>query len=372
VAVSAAAAQALAQDDQAPILSVILPTYNVERFVEDCIRSVEAQDIDHRQYEVIVVDDGATDGSIDRVVELQQEYDNIIVLHQPNGGLSAARNRGIRAAKGKYLLFVDTDDRVEVNCFGKMLSVAESHPEIDFVGFNYVIHFNSGLETIPKCPTPGVDTIKGIEYYEKFVERDYHVWRYLFSRQFLLRNDLLFLEGISFEDAELTPRLMCLAMRAIFFDLPFYHYYIRPGSISTTKSEKHIHSRIAAAENLHRFALEKASVLSADARGILEDAMAECLLAAVSASHHFPGLLRDLASRIRCLPFYPLTLSERSKHRWETGILNRSIGLFWAYSYALSLFGRIRNKAATAFSIARGPAPVKKLLGYWRTTSRKR
>jgi glycosyltransferase involved in cell wall biosynthesis len=358
------------EHDPPPILSVILPTYNVERFVEDCIRSVESQDIDQRRYEVIVVDDGATDGSIDRVLELQREYENIVVLRQPNAGLSAARNRGIRAAKGKYLLFVDTDDRVEANCFGKMLSTAESHPDIDFVGFSYVIHLNSGLVTIPECPTPGVDPINGIEYYAKFVASDYHVWRYLFSRRFLLRHELFFLEGISFEDAELIPRLMCMARSAIFFDLPFYHYYLRPGSISTSKSEKHIYSRIAAAENLHRFGLEKASVLDADARVILDDVIAECLLAAVSSAHRFPRRLADLSSRIRRLPFYPMALSERSKHRWEGRILNSSIGLFWAYSCALSFFRTTRTKAATLLSIANGPTPIKKLLGYCLTTTR--
>ena len=171
-------------------LSVILPAYDVERFIENCIRSLETQDIDHQQYEVIVVDDGATDESVDRVIALQQEYENIILLRQANAGLSAARNRGMRAAKGKYLLFVDTDDCVEANCFAKMLSVAESHKDIDLVGFNYRIHFNSGLVTTPKMPIPGVNAMNGVEYYEQFVAGDYHIWRYLFSREFMIRNDL--------------------------------------------------------------------------------------------------------------------------------------------------------------------------------------
>jgi len=92
-----------------------------------------------------------------------------------------------------------------------MLSVAERHEDIDFVGFNYVIHYNSGVVTIPKLPAPVPNTISGVEYFQKFVAGDYHVWRYLFSREFLLRNDLFFLEGISFEDAEFTPRMMCMA-----------------------------------------------------------------------------------------------------------------------------------------------------------------
>jgi glycosyltransferase involved in cell wall biosynthesis len=345
-------------------LSIILPTYNVERFVENCIRSLETQDIDRQQYEIVVVDDGATDGSVNQVIALQQEYENIILIRQANAGLSAARNSGMRAAKGKYLLFVDTDDRVETNCFAKMLSVAESHRDIDFVGFNYRIHFNSGLVATPKLPAPGVNAINGVEYYEQFVAGDYHVWRYLFSREFMIRNDLFFLEGISFEDVEFTPRLMCMAKSAIFYDLPFYHYYNRPGSISTTKSEKHISSRIAAAENLHRFMLENAGHVGVDARVMFYNVIAECLLSSVSASHRYPSLLSDLSKNIRQLPFYPLNLSKHSKHGWETGILNRSVALYWVYSYVLSLFRRIHNKTATAVAMARGPSPVKKFIEY--------
>jgi glycosyltransferase involved in cell wall biosynthesis len=346
------------------ILSVILPTYNVEHFVEDCIRSVEEQDIDRRRYEIIVVDDGATDGSSARVLELQQEYANIILLRQMNAGLSAARNRGIRAAKGKYLLLIDPDDRVEKNCFAAMLAAAESHEDIDFVGFSYSIHYNSGLVTTQRVGTLGPAVIGGVEYYEKLVAGDYHIWRYLFSREFLIRNDLFFLDGISFEDVEFLPRLMYTAQRAACHDLVFYHYYLRPGSISTVKSAKHISSRLMAAENLHRFMLEKGDGLSSAARMMFDDVVAECLLSAVAASREFPGLLADVSKQIRCLSFYPMELAERSKHRWEMGILNRSVRLFWVYSYASSLIGMIRYKIRTAVAIAKGPSAAQKFTDY--------
>ena len=346
------------------ILSVILPTYNVERFVEDCIRSVEEQDIDRRHYEIVVVDDGATDGSVDRVLELQQEYENIILLRQMNAGLSAARNRGIRAAKGKYLLLIDPDDCVEKNCFAAMLAVAESHEDIDFVGFSYNIHYNSGLVAAQRIGTSGPAVIGGVEYYQKFVAGDHHIWRYLFSREFLIRNSLFFLDGISFEDVEFIPRLMYTARRAACHDLAFYHYYLRPGSISTVKSAKHITSRLVAAENLHRFRLENAVGSSSEARIMFDEVVAECLLSAVSSTHDFPSLLGGVSKQIRRLPFYPMELAERSKHRWEMGILNRSVRLFWVYSYASSLIGMIRNKIRTAVAIAKGPSAAQKFTDY--------
>ena len=354
------------------ILSVILPTYNVEQFVEDCIRSVEDQDIDRRHYEIIVVDDGATDGSAARVIELQQEYNNIVLLRQANGGLSAARNRGIRAARGKYLLLVDPDDRVEKNCFSAMLAVAESHENVDLVGFSYKIHYHSGLVATQRIAAPVPHSIDGIEYYKKFVAGDYHVWRYLFSRKFLVQNDLYFLEGVSFEDVEFVPRLMYTARHAACHDLAFYHYYLRPGSISTVKSAGHISSRLMAAENLHRFMLEKSGNLSSEARMMFDDVVAECLLSAVGASRHFPGLLADVSKQIRRLPFYPMELTGSSKHRWEMGILNRSVLLFWVYSYASSLVGMMRYKIRTAIAIAKEPSAAQKFIDYSRRIIRRK
>jgi glycosyltransferase involved in cell wall biosynthesis len=234
-------------------VSIILPTYNVELYIERCVRSLENQDLDPTSYEIIVVDDGATDRSVDKVVALQEEFHNIVLVRQPNAGLSAARNTGIRQAKGAYLLFVDSDDAVEANCLSAMLAIADRNPDADLFGFNYRIHLNSGLVVLPKWPATDGRPMSGTRYFETYVAGDYHAVRFLYVRQFLLEHGLSFLEGISFEDVEFIPRLLFHAERVVFNDLPFYLYYLRPHSISTSNLAIHISSRIAAAENLHRF-----------------------------------------------------------------------------------------------------------------------
>ena len=88
-------------------LSIIIPVYNVEKFVERCIRSCEKQDVSSDNYEIICVNDGSKDNSLDIINRLSTEYPNIIVISQPNGGLSAARNTGMRNASGVYYMFVD-------------------------------------------------------------------------------------------------------------------------------------------------------------------------------------------------------------------------------------------------------------------------
>ena len=93
---------------ESPLFSIIVPIYNVERYLEQCIESVIAQD--YQNYELILVDDGSPDNSIDICIKYAKKYKNIIVIHKTNGGLSDARNAGIQIARGEYLMFLDSDD----------------------------------------------------------------------------------------------------------------------------------------------------------------------------------------------------------------------------------------------------------------------
>ena len=109
--------------------------YNVEQYVDRCIRSLENQDIDKDDYEILVIDDGSPDNSAFIVEKLQTEFSNITIYHKLNGGLSSARNYGIERAQGKYCWFVDSDDYLEKNVLKTLLYQLETH-ELDYVGFN--------------------------------------------------------------------------------------------------------------------------------------------------------------------------------------------------------------------------------------------
>ena len=105
-------------------LSVIVPVYNVERYIARCIDSILNQDLDN--YEIIVVNDGTQDRSMDYVREKSRCHSNIIILEQENKGVSAARNAGIAYANGEYLMFCDSDDELMPNCLGKLYQEAKS------------------------------------------------------------------------------------------------------------------------------------------------------------------------------------------------------------------------------------------------------
>lgn len=93
-------------------LTIIIPVYNVEKYVGRCIESCLKQDLSPKEYEILVVNDGSKDGSIDIVRRYARENENIRIIEQENAGLSAARNHGIKEARGEYLWFVDSDDDI--------------------------------------------------------------------------------------------------------------------------------------------------------------------------------------------------------------------------------------------------------------------
>uniref|UniRef100_UPI0030DB473E glycosyltransferase family 2 protein n=1 Tax=uncultured Imperialibacter sp. TaxID=1672639 RepID=UPI0030DB473E len=101
-------------------LSIIVPVYNVEEYLERCVRSLEDQDIPRSDYEIIVVNDGSPDNSKEVVERLQRELSNIILINQENQGVSMARNAGIDRASGEYLVVVDPDDYVAPNSFASI------------------------------------------------------------------------------------------------------------------------------------------------------------------------------------------------------------------------------------------------------------
>ena len=117
-----------------PRLSFIVPVYNVAPYLRKCVDSLIAQDYD--DYEIILVDDGSTDECPQICDELAAAYENIRVIHQENAGLSAARNAGLKVAKGEYICFVDSDDYWEENVLGGLMEQVERE-KLDVLRFDY-------------------------------------------------------------------------------------------------------------------------------------------------------------------------------------------------------------------------------------------
>ena len=111
-------------------ISFIIPVYNVEKYLEQCVESIMCQEYENK--EIILVNDGSTDASPDLCDKLATKYENVIVIHKENGGLSDARNTGLNKASGDYILFVDSDDFIESGCL-KMIAETASKNPVDVV-----------------------------------------------------------------------------------------------------------------------------------------------------------------------------------------------------------------------------------------------
>ncbi len=108
-------------------LSIIIPIYNVEKFLPACLDSLYQQDLAESDYEIVCVIDGATDGSREVVEEYAKKHTNILLVEQENRGVSAARNNGLRRASGEYVWFVDGDDMIAPNCIGRICAELDKY-----------------------------------------------------------------------------------------------------------------------------------------------------------------------------------------------------------------------------------------------------
>jgi glycosyltransferase involved in cell wall biosynthesis len=287
-------------------LSIIIPIYNVEAYVERCLRSLEAQDIPKHEYEIICVNDGSPDDSRKVVVRVQNEFENIILIDQDNQGVSRARNSGIEKAAGEYLLFIDPDDFIDRNSISGVLARAEiMDAQVSFLGFTFLNEDGSVRSRISNENQVG-QVFSGIKAY--FLSRGYgetdpdRMWAVLFKREFLNSNKLRFLDGMPYlEDGELIARILCLADRCIFDGRSFYQRTTRPGSATNSRlfhSEIATNGFLGAAVSLKEFKDDK--LLNHTQKIFLNQPIAKFILLAVNSSTG-KGQFRKLVSTINIL-----------------------------------------------------------------------
>lgn len=133
-----------------PLISIIVPVYNVEDYLPTCLDSLLRQGIEKEQYEVILVNDGSKDSSGTICKDYVAQHTNFFLLNQENLGVAAARNHGLDFAHGEYVVFVDSDDYLADDGLRRLVNVLESHQGIDLVRFysSYNIHVFNGKDEI--------------------------------------------------------------------------------------------------------------------------------------------------------------------------------------------------------------------------------
>ena len=206
-------------------VSVIIPIYNSEEYIEQGIQSVLNQS--NIEVELILVNDGSTDGSAGIIDEYAKKYDSVKAIHQENAGVGAARNRGIREATGEYIAYLDSDDFYEPEVLPKLIEKCREQ-ELDVLFATYMNFFEDEIaaekwhknrtEEVMRRGDYTAVPVTGIELMRQFKsqkEYNVNVFAQVANRDFLRRNNILFPEDIVFEDAPYTFAVLLHAKRAI-------------------------------------------------------------------------------------------------------------------------------------------------------------
>ena len=201
-------------------LSIVVPVFNVEKYIRPCLESILRQGLDDDCYEIIIINDGTQDKSMEVISDIIEKHRNIQIIEQENQGLSVVRNNGIAIAKGEYILMPDSDDLLIDNSLSTLLEVALS-TKVDLIVADFV---NMTDEEIEYSMTHPQQQKKGFEYKEKTGEQLFledldpyqcYVWRTLFRRDFLIENNLAFVPGIYIQDVPFTHECYLKAKKCI-------------------------------------------------------------------------------------------------------------------------------------------------------------
>ena len=221
-------------------LSIVTTMYNSAKYLPKCVDSLLNQDLPEDDYEIILVNDGSPDNSLELAEQYASRHKNIKVLSHPNKGLAGARNTGMEAAIGEYLCFVDPDDYVCANIYGKLLGIMDEG-RLDMLRFNYDM-VNEDYQIINKPKGTVIDYTQQIMDGETFLyERlgyGCFVWSYVYRLSFLRKTGVMFKEGAYFDDTNWFPRVCCKAERIDSVDFVGYYYLQRSGSLVNSMTEE--------------------------------------------------------------------------------------------------------------------------------------
>ena len=230
------------------LFSIIVPIYNVEKYIVKCIESILLQSF--KNFELILVDDGSPD-HCGEICDMYAEKDNrISVIHKKNGGLSSARNSGLKQAHGQYVMFVDSDDWLLPDALEEISNGCKSFP--DLVVFNFQYHYENDSIAISSS-LPKKDTETAEEYMQDVAQ--YKLFDNLiacnkvYRRELLKDNSIQFIEGILHEDGPFFHTTLSFAETVVFVDKPLYSYRKgRPDAITSNSTYRNFESLIKGIE----------------------------------------------------------------------------------------------------------------------------
>lgn len=222
-------------------ISIIVPIFNVEKYLHDCLQSLVKQSL--KKIEIILVDDGSTDSSGNIADEYARKYERIIVIHKKNGGQSSARNKGLSIARGKYILFVDSDDYILEDTCKILFNSAEKY-NVDIVNADTLNDKNNIINSeFRRIGHENQKISTDLFLKEKLETCTYDIvpFLYMVKREYLIKNNITFLEGVYYEDQLYTFELLTNIGSIVKIRYPFYYYRMnRIGSTTNNITLKNL------------------------------------------------------------------------------------------------------------------------------------
>lgn len=249
-----------------PKVSVIMPVYNTEQYVEEAIRSIMQQTLS--EIEIIIVDDGSTDNSLEVINKLKNIDNRINIYSQENKGQAEARNNGLSYAKGTYIYFMDSDDVLHTDaletCYNKCLT-----EDLDFTFFDAEIFSDNNLSLPISYIRKGIiDTAieSGIQSLNYQIDKRVYrvpVWLYFIKKEYLKQSDLNFRAGLKHEDQIFTAKLFVSAKRVAYIPEVFFFRRLRPESIMTGRyTISNVKDYFTVADDLQSFAYDQSKLVN--------------------------------------------------------------------------------------------------------------
>lgn len=226
-------------------LSIIVPVYNVAAYLHKCVDSLIAQDIAPEEYEIILVDDGSSDGSEQIVDEYAARHNNIVVIHKVNEGVSVARNTAMAVAKGKYIQFVDADDYLLPNVLGGIVEKMDRE-QLDVLRFNYQFVDENGDATNPNKYANSDDyqdvVCDGITFLNERMGGGLYACQFMFSHKLTC---IPFMHGIALgEDTYWTIQMLLRVKRITSINQKIYNYFVRANSATLCSAPEKVRKRL--------------------------------------------------------------------------------------------------------------------------------
>ena len=315
------------------VISIIIPAYNAELFIARCLSSVYTTSLPNHCFEVIVVNDGSIDNTYSILQQYCEKHFNLKVINQPNGGVSVARNKGIRASNGDYVLFLDADDELIEGALAEVYAFLSEHESVDML-VTRQIRSNGKRRWLLKAPSLEKNKqYSGLEAYQSGYIRT-NAGGGICRTVFLREHELFFPEGVkNAEDTVFFGKLEVYAHSIVFYDLPLYLINVVEGSASRhedyTKLGKSLISTLNSVAEI-KVSINRSREHKAIFDYVVYQLMANTIAAFVSSKELS---FRQFMNYVHGMELLPLDTDNMCLMRQNARFMNFSVPLFYLVSW---------------------------------------